>query len=94
MPARRLFIHILSISGSHIALVTMIMIWLGGRLRLRIRSKVHAAAAAIWFTTDEKKLVSIPYAALPIGFSMMFFITVEQLLDCLFPGNAGTGKEE
>ncbi len=38
--------------------------------------------------------MSIPYAALPIGFSMMFFITVEQLLDCLFPGNAGTGKEE
>lgn len=38
--------------------------------------------------------MSVPYAALPIGFFMMFFITVEQLLDCLFPGTAGTAKEE
>ena len=38
--------------------------------------------------------MSIPYAAMPIGFFMMFLITIEQLLDCLFPGTAGTAKEE
>lgn len=42
-------IHILSVSGSHIALVTMIMIWLGERLRLRTRVTVLVAAAAMLF---------------------------------------------
>lgn len=28
--------------------------------------------------------MSYPYAALPVGFLVMFFVTAEQLLDCLF----------
>jgi len=33
--------------------------------------------------------MSYPYAALPVGFLVMFFITVEQMLECLAGGPAG-----
>ena len=33
--------------------------------------------------------MSIPYSALPIGFFIMFFITIEQWIDFLSPGSAG-----
>ena len=33
--------------------------------------------------------MSIPYAALPIGFFIMFFVTIEQLVDFLTAGPAG-----
>ena len=42
-------IHILSVSGSHIALVTIIMIWLGERLRLSPIITVVVAAGAMLF---------------------------------------------
>lgn len=37
--------------------------------------------------------MSVPYSALPIGFFIMFFITLEQLLDFLTTGSAG-GKQD